>query len=56
VDVEPHATNVIAEDVVVVGLALGRNGAQVRHGQVASLFTVQLMKIVCSLPERYTNC
>ena len=51
-DVEPHASNVVTEDVVVVELAFRRNGAQVRHGQVARLLTVQLMKITRGLPER----
>ena len=32
VDVEPHAPDVVAEEVVVVSLAAGMDGAQVGHG------------------------
>lgn len=32
VDVEPHASDVVAEDVVVVAFALRLDHAQVRHG------------------------
>ena len=51
-DVEPHAADVVAEYVVVVELAFRRNAAQVGHGQVARLLTVQLVKITRGLPER----
>jgi hypothetical protein len=32
VDVEPHAADVVAEEVVVVALAAGMDVAQVGHG------------------------
>ena len=51
-DVEPHAPEIVAEDVVVVELAFRRNGAQVGHGQVARLLAVQLVKITRGLPTR----
>ncbi len=49
VDVEPHGSNVIAEDVVVVALAAGLDHAQVGHGQVARLLAVHLVKVFSCL-------
>ncbi len=49
VDVEPHGSNVIAEDVMVVALAAGLDHAQVGHGQVARLLAVHLVKVFSCL-------
>ena len=49
-DVEPHAPDVVAEDVVVVAFALGLDHAQVGHGQVVRLLAVHLVKVLRRLP------
>ena len=48
-DVEPHAPDVVAEDVVVVAFAAWLDHAQVGHWQVAWLITVHLVKVLSCL-------
>ena len=48
-DVEPHAPDVVAEDVVVVAFAAWLDHAQVGHRQVAWLITVHLVKVLSCL-------
>ena len=55
VDVEPHASDVVAEDVVVVALALGLDHAQVGHGQVVRLLAVRLVEVLRRLPVIVSN-
>ena len=49
VDVEPHASDVVAEEVVVVAFALRLDHAQVRHGQVVRLLAVHLVEVLSRL-------
>ena len=54
-DVEPHAPDVVAEDVVVVAFAAWLDHAQVGHGQVVRLLAVRLVEVLRRLPVIVSN-
>jgi uncharacterized membrane protein AbrB (regulator of aidB expression) len=54
-DIEPHAPNVVAEDVLVVAFALRLHHAQVGHGQVVRLLAIHLVEVLRRLPAIGSN-
>ncbi len=54
-DVEPHAADVVAEQVVRVAFAAGPDRAQVRHWQMGRFLAIHFVKVLRGLSDiRFT--